>query len=670
MRRLSSVLFCALIVSAFAADTRNTYHQDHRASFAKLSFVKNAETPAGLTGEDQARDYLSQHAAAFGLASDLHNLSLLSVRRSLLGDHYTYQQYLAGHKVVGGTIVVSISLEDGQVYRVYNNTYPESNTKRIDADASFSDETALDLAWDNLRVHGRLLLLPSVELVYLPEGEQFRLVYRTEVGTEAPFGYWGHTIDAKSGEILDVTTTSLNRKDIAFDFSFDGSIWDRAETTAAFLAEQAQDRAKLLVATNGSGQVFDPDPVTTLQNSGLSDTSSASSFTAAYFTRTLQDINVASGTYSLTGPWVQIANFETPNTAPTTTTTGAWTGTRGNQQFNDAMTYFHIDQNQRYMQSLGFTGATGIQYGSIQADADGLSGADNSHFVPSSNRIAFGKGCVDDNEDAFVILHEYGHAIHFSINSNWSGGDTGAMGEGFGDYWAGSYKYSTPNGPTFQPNWAFPWDGHNACWGGRLLNNTGQYDPTKTYGAHATVNGVSTDELWSSPLFQALRRLDSEASVPREEVDQIILEAHFGIASGPKMRDMAAAIVATAESLYPAGPHADILREEFEARNILAAAGGPTTSTFTGTVAKNGTANHTISVSGGAIALSLTWSGTNNLNLNLYNPSGVKVASATTSSKPETINYTATVAGSYRLEVVNTNTKKSASYTLTATYTP
>jgi hypothetical protein len=134
------------------------------------------------------------------------------------------------------------------------------------------------------------------------------------------------------------------------------------------------------------------------------------------------------------------------------------------------MTYFHIDQNQRYIQSLGFTGGAGIQDGRIDADSDGVNGADDSHYVPSTNIVAFGHGCVDDNEDADVILHEYGHAIQHDINPNWSGGDTGAMGEGFGDYWAGSYSYSTTNGPSFHPEWAFTWDGHNNCWDGRVMN--------------------------------------------------------------------------------------------------------------------------------------------------------------------------------------------------------
>ena len=93
------------------------------------------------------------------------------------------------------------------------------------------------------------------------------------------------------------------------------------------------------------------------------------------------------------------------------------------------------------MQSLGFTT---IQNGSIRVDPHGLSGADNSHYIGSlANYIAFGEGGVDDAEDADVIWHEYGHAIIHSQVTNWNGGETGAMGEGFGDYFAASYSCSS-----------------------------------------------------------------------------------------------------------------------------------------------------------------------------------------------------------------------------------
>ena len=235
----------------------------------------------------------------------------------------------------------------------------------------------------------------------------------------------------------------------------------------------------------------------------LLDTDPAASFTNAYLTRTLRDITNDNGTYSLDGPWIRIVDIQPPHTAPSTTIDGNWTANRGNNAFNDAMTYFHIDQNQRYIQSLGYTN---IQHGRIDADSNAeqvcvggpnhanlcsnasecssfpCESADNSTYHGGSNSLTFGHGGVDDNEDADVILHEYWHGIQYSINSNWSGGDTGGMGEGYADYWGGSYGFSTPNGPNFHPAWAFHWDGHNGFWGGRTMDRVDfQYDPNFNY---------------------------------------------------------------------------------------------------------------------------------------------------------------------------------------------
>jgi len=236
------------------------------------------------------------------------------------------------------------------------------------------------------------------------------------------------------------------------------------------------------------------------------------------------------------------------------------------------MTYFHIDQSQRYIQSLGFTGARGIQYRSIAADSDGVGGDDNSHFIPGENKISFGHGCVDDNEDADVILHEYGHAIEDSINSNFDGGDTGAIGEGFGDYWAASYSITTTNGSTFFPEVAFTWDSGGEggpCWTGRRLDvANAKYDHNRTYYAHQSVGSFVSDELWSTPLFQTLRELLAQG-FPRAHVDQIILEAHFGLGPNIKMRDMANSIVHAAQTLFPDAPYADVFKKHFVAHNIL-----------------------------------------------------------------------------------------------------
>ena len=64
-------------------------------------------------------------------------------------------------------------------------------------------------------------------------------------------------------------------------------------------------------------------------------------------------------------------------------------------------------------------------------------GADNSFATDHPKlELRFGKGGVDDAEDAEVILHEYGHAIHFAQNFSFASSQAGAISEGFGDYWA------------------------------------------------------------------------------------------------------------------------------------------------------------------------------------------------------------------------------------------
>ena len=557
----------------FAA--QNTYyHTDYRSDFIKLQVIDaQVGKTSQLGAKETATQFLAQNGSLYGLSEGLANLKITQIKNSLLGTHYYFQQYLNGFKVQNAEIIVSVSSRTGRVFQVYNTTYPvEESTKRA-PELPITWEDAYDIAWQDLRVHGELIERPSSEIVYKVTDGEFQLVYLVNTSVEAPFGYWQHEINPETGEITSVRETSISEKAVEMDFdTYSGDLYDRTSTLKRFdEREKAQIDAqlsKMAAAATGSALVFDPDPVTALQNDTLEDTSPASAFSAAYVSRSLLGITQSGSTYSLKGPWATIINFEAPNTAPSTSSTGSWTANRGNNAFNDVMTYFHVDQNQRYIQSLGFTGSTGIQYNSINIDSDGLNGDDNSHFIPSSNRMAFGHGCVDDNEDSFVILHEYGHALHHSINSSWSGGDTGAMGEGFGDYWAGSYRNSTTNG-SFHPAWAFPFDGHNNCWGGRNMDLTSyQYDPTKSYPAHATVGGVYGDELWSTPLFQALLTLKGQGR-PRSEVDKIILQAHFGLGSGVTMREMATAIVNTAQQLYPSGTHKAVFQAKFEAQNIL-----------------------------------------------------------------------------------------------------
>lgn len=550
-----------------------TWHKDARDTPKVISkpFLTKVFSPKA------AMSFLKNNHKIFKLPADLANLSLAKTTKSLLGTHYHFQQNEQGVEVLGAEIILSVS-DDGNIYNIFNNTYNIENNN-INIRQVITENNAINIAWQNLRVHGALLDTPKARLVYKPIADKVSLVFVTTIATEAPYGYFEHIIDAHSGKILERTEKMITRKPYNWEAAIEAYTGPALERKK--LEKQYNERAKLLSvlsldeepsesSANGSALVFDPDPRTTLNDDTLSHSSPAESFDKAYYEQVLKDITFNGSIYKLKGPWIEIKDFEGPNTPPSTTTDGHWTAKRGDKAFTDAMTYYHIDNNQRYMQSLGFTNERGIQYKSITVDSDGVHGADNSYFMPSGNRMSFGHGGIPDNEDADVILHEYGHAIQHSINNNWFGGDTGAMGEGFGDYWAGSYSISRPGGKDFRPNEIFTWDGHNSFWPGRVLNALGaRYNPNQRYYAHSRIDGgFQSDELWSAPLFQSLLTLLNR-DVPREEVDTIVLESHFGLGGNLTMREMANNTVKVARALYPNGPHGDVFYANFVHHNII-----------------------------------------------------------------------------------------------------
>lgn len=637
------------------------------AAEAKSTTTDNLTVFSGtkaLSPEQALRD----NAERYGLPRSLDNLVLVEVQESLLGKHYRYQQMLLDLPVDNAQIIVSIG-KNGQLLQIFNETRHVSAEMDDDAvnqlylKAQISRDAALDQAWTNMRVQQPLVDLPKDELVWIPVKDGFQLVYKVTIAAQMPTGGFVQYINAQDGRLVGSYSTSLPRNGKFEDRTLDSRFFvlgpplDRKAAMAAI--EQKLGGAKptfsagLASGINGTGYVFDPDPRTTLNTDALTDTSAASAFEAAYFTKPLRDITLVGGVYSLSGPYINIKDIEAPNTAPSTTTNGIWTAKRGNDAFDDTNVYFHIDQSQRYIQSLGFTN---IINRPLNVDTNGVSGDDNSHYSRgTSDYLAFGHGCVNDSEDADVILHEYGHGIQFNINSSWTGGDTGAMGEGFGDYWAGSYSYSTPNGATYHPEWVFTWDGHSTCWNGRMLNRTdARYNSSKTYSAHQSVTegGVTfqSDELWSAPLFEALKSLKA-AGKPRENVDKIILQAHFGLGSGVKMPAMATAIVNAARNLFPADPaYENTFNAKFQAQGILGTVvTGPsineteannTTATANVISTANTTVNATISASsdvdyfqvslpaGKTLTATMTPNATSDYDLYLYNSSGTQLSSS------------------------------------------
>jgi hypothetical protein len=519
---------------------------------------------------------LQQLSNSENLNIDATAFKLIDTKESLTGKHFYFQQMMNGLAIDGAQLVVSVNSKN-EVIKFFNSSVNQKNQKLKNTQSFFpfiSKADALELAWKYLNVNGELTEAPTASLVY---SEDLRLVYKINLSTTSPSGHFDFIIDALNGNVQNVSDATLPRMKTNSPFfrkrnkaifnSLSGALesfnsLEFAKKTNRILKEE-------IFSTNGEAQIFDPNPVVTLGRTDLESTTADSVFLPAYKSETLNDISMIDGIYNLRGPKVTLIDFESPKVAPSTSSDGKWNFKRKDPQFNDAMTYFHIDRSIRYIESLGFVNKHAIFSKSIEVDANGVNGDDNSHYIPSSKRLAFGSGCVADNEDSDVVLHELGHAIQDHINPSWRGGDTGAMGEGFGDYWAGSYSVTTEHGHEGNFNWVFKWDGHNKCWDGRKLDALSiKYDSKKVYGAHQKINGGISDEVWSAPIFQAFLEL-YDRGVARGDIDKIILEAHFGLGANLKMPDMARSIVKTAKALFPNEDYDQVYLKHFKNQKIL-----------------------------------------------------------------------------------------------------
>jgi hypothetical protein len=114
------------------------------------------------------------------------------------------------------------------------------------------------------------------------------------------------------------------------------------------------------------------------------------------------------GSGYLQGNWVNVKSSTGPLAYSPNNT---FLYNRKDDQFEQVMVYYWVTEAQKYIQSLGF----GVTRRPINMESQDVRinqlGIDNSYSWDKKDLLRFGKGGVDDAEDAEVILHEYGHAI-------------------------------------------------------------------------------------------------------------------------------------------------------------------------------------------------------------------------------------------------------------------
>ncbi len=238
-------------------------------------------------------------------------------------------------------------------------------------------------------------------------------------------------------------------------------------------------------------------------------------------------------------------------------------------EFSQIMAFYHLDKSLSYLLSLG----SNLFPDPIRFDARGLA-KDNSAYYFGPKSIMFGIGGSPDAIDADVVLHELGHGIHYQIVPDWGYGHTGAIGEGFGDYWAGAYSYQIQhkNSEAFELDIFSNWDG---LFGFKkrtrsLWNQRAKYFEHSEYRAHEFVGGELGDELWSTPLFQSLKQSVAKyGDSAFSEFDTIVLQSMYGLGRGMKMHDLAESMIYVARKLYQGKDYAQILQQNFKLHGLL-----------------------------------------------------------------------------------------------------
>lgn len=457
-----------------------------------------------------ASDFLGRYAGVLGIRDDGSDLELISPVRSLSGYHYRYQQVYQNIPVFASEVLVNITF-DGAVSSVI------SDYRHFESAASspaLSETSAIDISIDDIDAVS-LRGEPDIELVLYGKEDDVRLCWKVLVPASEPLGDWQVFVDATNGEIA--------------------------------------GKSNVMTFVDGSGYVFDPNPIVSERNIDLADSSDHDypALSAARFDMVLENLNPPQGgQYYLSGPYV--------NTGPTSNRAheadpDAFHYDRENDWFEEVVVYYQINACHEFYESLGFDNITNF---SISANVNGTTD-DNSWYSPYNRQLTFGSGGVDDAEDADVIIHEYGHATQHDQVPNWGQShEGGSMGEGFGDYISVAFAHPVFN--DWDEAQVFDWDANprDHYWPGRRVDSNKHYPEDMHGEVHAD------GEIWSRCLW------DMQNSIAYDTAAQLVLESHFYLSPSADFEDGANAIVEADLNLY-SGVHLMQIGQAFVDRGIL-----------------------------------------------------------------------------------------------------
>ena len=468
-----------------ADEARDTYIDGNKkidqATGTPLAIYAINKPTEGSNPLIRASNYLQENYRTFGLQyPDLSDLRHHATRSSDAGDVVRFRQYIGDYPLLESEVTVNIA-PNNHVQMVQSSYYGDA--KLLSEEVVVDQRNAEQIAMSYINPT-RLMQTESSHLMVYHNSQMTRLAHEVMIIASNPQGEWHVYVDAQTGEIFKAQnelhyyckhhhSSTCSHPPATFKYDFPGL-------------------AEALVPVDGTGMVFDPDPLSSNQvayGGNYVDANDATNtqLDAARVSVTLRDIDLTNGTYMLRGPWADIRDHDTPTTGLFTQTSSIFNFNRQQQAFEAVNCYYHLDDMMRYINITLNCPAVPFQYtGGVRFDPHGAGGADNSFYSGGAGTLTFGEGGVDDGEDSDVIHHELGHFVHDMLTA---GGlsQVNGLSEGFGDYLAQSYNRSLNNWAITDPayHWVFNWDGHNPFFGGRDTNNSSTYPSGLVGQVHA-----------------------------------------------------------------------------------------------------------------------------------------------------------------------------------------
>ena len=302
--------------------------------------------------------------------------------------------------------------------------------------------------------------------------------------------------------------------------------------------------------------VFFPNPVQQTGHQWLTDKKDTDypALQSSYQQVTLTDLD---GSGTLTGRYAVV---KSATGTPARLSSGAFPSWhRDADQFEQVMAYYWVTTSQHYLQSLGFgRSLPSVNQRQIVLRINQI-GYDNSYFRDDQASLRFGKGGVDDAEDAEVIIHEYGHSVQDSQVAGFGTTlESGSIGEGFSDYLAVAVTSWATGVPTKSDEACVAdWDAISYTVGPEHCLR--RIDGDKVYPRDLVGEVHADGEIWSAALY------DIHRSVGAAKAARIIIGAQFQFTADTTFAAAAQATVDYAKQ-YGAGTQ---VRAAFKAHGLL-----------------------------------------------------------------------------------------------------